>query len=150
MHCIVDERLEFDVDWKTLHTPSQAVEPTEDVTPLIAKLLYGVRVLNGQGLAAPQIGELKRVVVARLGNYWVPMINPRLVNHGRDVETKPEGCLSTEGHVVHVPRFRIVEVEFERHTDRQVEHRRLTGNDARITQHELDHLDGRLIVDLLP
>jgi peptide deformylase len=149
MHCIVDEKLSFDVDWKLLHTPSAVVDSDEDVKPLILRLVYGAQIMHGQGLAAPQIGELKRVCVVRVGNEFVPMVNPVLVRHGRDVVTAAEGCLSTEGHVVQVPRFRIVEVSYERWPDRIKVIDRLTGNDARIAQHEIDHLDGRLIVDVL-
>lgn len=142
--------LEFDIDWQLLHTTSVAIPPEEDVKPLILRLVYGVQAMNGQGLAAVQIGELQRVVVCRVGNSFVPMVNPVLVRHGRDLITEAEGCLSTEGHVVRVPRFRIVEVSYERWPDRLKVIDRLTGNDARVAQHEIDHLDGKLIVDLLP
>ena len=141
--------LEFDVDWQLLHTPSAVVLTEDDVKPLILRLVYGAQIMRGQGLAAPQIGELKRVVVCRVGNAFVPMVNPVLVRHGRDLVTAAEGCLSTEGHVAHVARFRIVEVSYERWPDRLLTQSRLTGNDARVVQHELDHLDGKLIVDAL-
>lgn len=150
MHCIVDDNLRFDVDWQLLHSVSMPVDPAEDISPLIHRLVYGVRALNGVGLAAVQIGEAKRAFVAVSGIKIIPYINPVLIRHGRDVETDVEGCLSTDGHVVHVERFRIVEIKYERWPDRRVVTDRFTGKDARVMQHELDHLDGKLIVDLLP
>lgn len=150
MHCLVDDNLSFDVDWKLLHSPAAVVEPTEDIAPLVNKLLYGVSALNGVGLAAPQIGELKRIFVARFSSFLYIFVNPVLVRHGRDTVTATEGCLSTNGHVVQVERWQIVEVQYEQLPTRRVVTDRLTGLDARIVQHELDHLDGKLIVDLLP
>jgi len=145
MICIINEYLQYEVNWSTLHSPTIEVSPTEDISGLIAKLKAVKHALNGVGLAAPQIGVLKRIAIAQ----GEVLINPVITRHGRDVITDLEGCLSTEGHVVRVPRWRIIDaVWYNEQWERQSG--TLYNLAARVFQHELDHLDGKLIADLLP
>lgn len=134
----------FDNDFKTLHTPCEEVKPGEDITDLIARLKLAKRLMNGVGIAAPQIGVLKRVAIAQ-GDV---LVNPHILKHGRDLVTEPEGCLSNDGYVVYVPRWRVITAEWlNERGERQVG--TLSGYAARVFQHEVDHLDGKCIVDLL-
>ncbi len=119
----------------------------------------------GVGLAAPQIGESRRVIVVQdlpefvqrlsasqqADRERVPiqpyvLLNPVLTPLGSEIRTFFEGCLSIEGYVAAVARFHEVEVRF---TDvaGQKQRQRVRGWHARILQHEVDHLDGTLYVD---
>lgn len=102
----------------------------------------------GVGLAAPQIGISQRLLVYRIG-YDAPVValaNPEIEWWGTDLETAEEGCLSIPGVVVDVERPLHVRVRGrdERGDERLVE---ASGLEARVIQHEVDHLDGVLILD---
>lgn len=108
------------------------------------------------GLAAPQIGISKRIIVFKSGNFdtkeplkdgdYEVLVNPRITQKRGEVETLREGCLSCPDINVEVPRF--VEIKVKA-CDRRGEkiNVRYTGYLARVVQHEIDHLDGTLIVD---
>ena len=105
----------------------------------------------GIGLAATQLGTLHRVLVYRV-EHSSPvnaLINPELEWSGKEKESMEEGCLSLPG--VHVDVERPVNVRVRA---RDVEGRPITveasGLEARVIQHEMDHLDGVLIVDRAP
>ena len=103
---------------------------------------------NGVGLAAPQIGFLKRIVVIDIldGNGLIEMINPKILACSGE-QTGPEGCLSVPGFQGTVTRPNSVTVLFQ---DRNGETRQMTGSElfARAGCHELDHLDGKLYIDI--
>ena len=103
----------------------------------------------GVGLAAPQLGLSQRVLVYRVGAEapLVALVNPELEwKSEEDVESLEEGCLSIPGVAVDVERPVHVRVRArdERGEDRVVE---ASGLEARVIQHEVDHLDGVLILD---
>lgn len=101
---------------------------------------------NAVGLAAPQVGENKRALVAQLGNkYWI-MINPCIVSQSEKKVCDEEGCLSIPGEYGKVWRSEKITVEF---FDEKFQKKKLvlSGFDARIVLHEIDHLDGILFVD---
>ena len=106
---------------------------------------------DGLGFAAPQVGENIRMIIVTM-NYGtsnasvVTMINPEILSHGDEVAVAEEGCLSLPGRYANVERFKEVTVEFtdldgEKHT------LKLENLDARVVQHETDHLDGVLFID---
>lgn len=100
---------------------------------------------NGVGLAAPQVGILKRVVVIDIGDGLVELINPVIVEQeGEQVDV--EGCLSIPDVLGEVKRPRKVKVEAQDRSGNKVE---LMGEDlmARAICHELDHLEGVLFID---
>jgi peptide deformylase len=105
---------------------------------------------RGVGLAAPQVGVLRRVLVYRTGEEEPPvaLINPRVVASGDELETADEGCLSlgAASVVVEVERPLTVSVEA---LDPEGKDLRIDaeGLQARVIQHELDHLDGILTID---
>jgi peptide deformylase len=100
----------------------------------------------GVGLAATQVGILRRFFVCTLGDEDLLVVNPVIAKASRATETDDEGCLSLGS--VRVPVERPVEVTLEfLDADGNAQSRELEGLDARVVQHELDHLDGTLIID---
>jgi peptide deformylase len=102
----------------------------------------------GVGLAAPQVGVLHRLLVYRI-QHQAPvavLINPEIEWKGRELETIEEGCLSLPGVLVDVERSVHVRVRAvdERGAAVVVE---ASGLEARVIQHEIDHLDGVLILE---
>lgn len=100
---------------------------------------------NGVGLAAPQVGILKRVVVIDIGDGLIELINPEITETIGSV-TSPEGCLSVPGKWGTVTRPQKVTVKA---LNRNGEEITVTGEDmlAKALCHELDHLDGVVFVD---
>jgi peptide deformylase len=102
----------------------------------------------GIGLAAPQLGISQRLLVYRIGSDApvITLVNPELEWHSEDQETLEEGCLSIPSVAVDVERPIHVRVRAkdERGEERLVE---ASGLEARVIQHEMDHLDGVLVLD---
>jgi peptide deformylase len=136
-----------------LKQPARAVTAfDEDVEALASRMITLMHDAHGAGLAAPQIGLLRRVFV-----YVTPdgdelaVINPQLVDESDEVLADSEGCLSLALLIdagVSVPVDRHVRVRL-RGFDPAGEpfERDVEGHEARVIQHELDHLDGVLILD---
>ncbi|SHE10608.1 peptide deformylase [Chlamydia abortus] len=105
--------------------------------------LYGAE--GRAGLAAPQIGILRRVVVMDCGDGLIELINPEIIA-AEGEQTGPEACLSYPGYTGIVKRANYVKV---RSQNRQGEWFVLEGEGylARCIQHETDHLDGVLFID---
>lgn len=104
-----------------------------------------VRAEEGAGLAAPQIGIAKRVVVIDVEEGYFEMVNP-VIFSTKGEQTGPEGCLSVKGKQGTVTRPNKVKAEYR---DRKGKKHKLTaeGFFARAVCHELDHLDGILYTD---
>ncbi|MBR6735891.1 MAG: peptide deformylase [Oscillospiraceae bacterium] len=104
---------------------------------------------EGVGLAAPQVAILRRVVVIDVGdeNGLIEMVNPKIIYDSREQVCDAEGCLSVPGERGLVSRPKKVVCEY---FDRNGEKKEITGEDflARAICHELDHLDGRLYIDI--
>ncbi len=102
---------------------------------------------NGVGLAAPQIGLLKRIAVIDIGEGPHEFVNPRIIDASGE-QTDTEGCLSCPGVWGTVSRPNFVTVEaYDRNGDRFI----LSASElfARAICHELDHLDGKLFKDIV-
>lgn len=95
------------------------------------------------GLAAPQIGKLKRVVVVRMGNEFVPLINPVIIKKSTGFYYTMEGCLSLDGQH-NVKRHHTILVSYTAKNGKNMV-RQFSGRIAQIIQHEVDHLNGILI-----
>ncbi len=113
---------------------------------LIDELMRVMKLANGVGLAAPQLGVLQRVVVVHPPDEKPhALVNPRIVKaEGSQIGT--EGCLSIPGLYGDVERFDTIEVEALDRKGREFVFE-LEGLPARIVQHEIDHLDGILFTD---
>lgn len=95
------------------------------------------------GLACIQIGVPKRIIVVRMGHKFVPMINPVIIQKSTTMYTATEGCLSLDG-LREVRRHSTIKVAYTtRNKKPKVE--TFKGLTAQIIQHEVDHLNGKLI-----
>ncbi|MDD2870607.1 MAG: peptide deformylase [Candidatus Gracilibacteria bacterium] len=110
---------------------------------------------GGVGLAAPQIGvSWKLVVVSMLKDRddenfkTIMMINPEILEFGGGKEIEVEGCLSVPGVKGKVERYNMVKLTYLDEKKKQIT-LILKGLQARIIQHELDHINGKLFVDYL-
>jgi len=112
---------------------------------LIDDMFETMKEADGVGLAAPQVGILKRVVVIDVGEGPIELVNPEIVESEGEV-TQPEGCLSIPGVMGEVPRPKRVKVRAQ---DRWGKTFEIEGEDllARAFCHEIDHLDGILFID---
>lgn len=101
---------------------------------------------NGVGLAAPQIGVLKRVAVIDVGDGLIELVNPEIVSKEGE-QIGPEGCLSIPNLLGEVRRAKYCKVKAQ---DRYGNPVAYEGEDflARAFQHEIDHLDGILFIDI--
>ena len=125
--------------------------PVDAITPRICTLLDDMietmRAAGGCGLAAVQVGVLRRVVVIEVEDGKVyELINPKIIAFAGE-QQEQEGCLSFPGNYGITKRPRAVTV---RYTDRDGKECELTGKDllARAICHECDHLDGKLYIDV--
>lgn len=115
---------------------------------LMKSMMQTMEQAPGIGLAATQVGVLKRIIVWEWEEEQGQLANPAIVERGGEVEDE-EGCLSLPGLLYPVSRSQWVAVEG---MDAGGERVRLELDDmpARIVQHEIDHLDGVLFIDHLP
>lgn len=133
--------------------------PVENITPdllsIMDEMVEMMRMQNGVGLAAPQVGLLSRFLVMMDPDTETVyrMINPRILERGPELCTMEEGCLSVLGNdglpvYANVSRPSSVIVEWTDENGKQ-NTAQMSGLPARIVQHETDHLDGKLFVDYL-
>ena len=128
---------------------NKVCRPITEVTPKIRTLaedmIETMYEANGVGLAAPQVGILKRIVVIDVGDGPIVLINPEILET-EGSQTGDEGCLSLPGKAGVVTRPNYVKV---RALDENMVERELEGTEllARAFQHENDHLDGILYID---
>ncbi len=127
-------------------------KPVPEITPNVVKMLdrmlETMYASNGVGLAAPQVGILKRAVVVDVGEDGpgpLKLINPEIIERS-GVQTGPEGCLSCPGMWGDVKRSKYVKVKALNPEGEEII---VEGEDflARALQHEIDHLDGVLFID---
>jgi peptide deformylase len=119
-----------------------------DLEKLAERLEHLLREASGLGLAATQIGVLRRVFVFLPDPEAEPvvLVNPRFSATSEERESDTEGCLSLQGVVIPVERSASLTLEGKSPAGEDVR-LELEGLPARIAQHELDHLDGVLILD---
>lgn len=128
---------------------TKVCRPVKEVTPRIVELiddmLDTMYEANGVGLAAPQVGVLRRIVVIDIGDGPIVMINPEIIETSGS-QTGDEGCLSFPGKAGKVTRPNYVKARFY---DEDMECYEIEGEEllARAICHELDHLDGHMYVE---
>jgi peptide deformylase len=122
----------------------------ESVTGLVERMTLLMEEARGVGLAAPQLGVLRRILIYRTAEEEpvVALVNPRVVSTGEEVEAADEGCLSLGAAtvVVEVERPTAVTVEASSPEGEPISVE-AEGLEARVIQHELDHLEGVLTID---
>ena len=132
---------------------NKVCRPITEVTPKIRTLaedmIETMYEANGVGLAAPQVGILKRIVVIDVGDGQGPyvMINPEILESSGE-QTGDEGCLSVPGKAGQVTRPNYVKTKYY---DLDMNECEVVGEEllARAICHELDHLDGHMYVELV-
>jgi peptide deformylase len=132
-----------------LQERAKEVKDFSKIHQLIEKMLKAMEDEGGIGLAANQIGVASQVLVGRSDNQEDPIIlvNPIIVNaKGEDV--MGEGCLSVPEVTVEIPRAEVLLVRGFDADGKEVEYK-VEGLTARMVQHEIDHLNGVLILDYL-
>ncbi len=130
-----------------LRCPSKNADfQSYDIKEIVDKMWATLKDVRGLGLAGPQIGILKRVFVYDLGEGHEVMINPEIVWQSEETVEDTEGCLSIPGNEMKVSRaakIRIKGLDLSGE-EREIEAEGLT---ARVFQHEMDHLNGVMIID---
>jgi peptide deformylase len=127
----------------------EVAEVDDDLRRLIDDMFETMYKAEGVGLAAPQVGVSRRVIVVDVHDEGLEpfaLVNPRLVEASKETEKGEEGCLSIPGLTAAVERAAHVAVEG---LDRDGNPLRVEGGGllARCLQHEIDHLDGVLFLD---
>lgn len=125
----------------------EVTEMTPRIATLIEDMIETMDYANGVGLAACQVGILKRIVVIDVGDGPIVLINPEILET-EGSQTGDEGCLSLPGKAGVVTRPNYVKV---RALDENMVERELEGTEllARAFCHEIDHLDGHLYTELV-
>lgn len=138
--------LNVDTDNETLRKKSREVEKIDDrILTLLDDMAETMYDANGVGLAAPQVGVLKKVVVIDIGDGLIELINP-VITYKKGEQIDAEGCLSVPGRSATVIRPEKVMV---RALNRKGEEINIEGTGllARALCHEIDHLSGTLYID---
>lgn len=120
-------------------------EITERIQTLVDDMIETMHDANGVGLAAPQVGVMRRIFVVDIGEGPIVLINPEIIEMSGE-QTGEEGCLSLPGKAGTVTRANYVKIKgLDREGNEQV----YEGTEllARAFQHENDHLDGILYID---
>jgi len=118
-----------------------------ELVQLVERMQILMHDAQGVGLAATQLGMLRRVFVFEPDETGAKaVVNPRLIDPSEEKETDEEGCLSLREVRVPVERSLRVTLEGKDPAGEDVRYE-LEGLDARVVQHEVDHLDGVLIID---
>ena len=120
----------------------------DDLARLAEKMGQLMHDARGVGLAATQVGVLQRLFVFQLAedDEATTIVNPEITKRSRSTEVSDEGCLSLQGVLVPVERASEVTIEGQDITGAPLK-LELEEIDARVVQHELDHLDGVLMLE---
>lgn len=134
---------------RELRKKAARVHKVDDgVRKLLDEMVSVMREHEGIGLAAPQIGVGMRIAVVDAGDGIVKIINPVIVECAGS-DSMEEGCLSVPSTLVLVKRAKSITLEYINDQGEKVV-ARYSGMTAKAIQHEIDHLDGRLIIDYMP
>jgi len=120
---------------------------TEEEKELLEHMCFTMKYFCGIGLAAPQIGISKRLIVAEVEERTIKLANPEIIDI-RGSDNMPEGCLSVPDITVDIKRPDRIIVEGLNEKGQTVEVK-ANGLLARVLQHEIDHLKGKLIIDCM-
>lgn len=117
-----------------------------EIQKLITQMIETLREAKGLGLAAPQIGKSLRLCTVDYENNLYVLINPKIVSYSRNRVMMEEGCLSFPGKFFQIERPEKVKV---RYLDEKGKSAKIKADGilARALQHEIDHLEGILVID---
>ena len=123
-----------------------AVGKIPQYTDMFKQMRDKLSEIGGVGLAMPQVGINKRAFIMMNGKKLITCVNPVITKKSHSVVMIEEGCLSVPGYGVKIPRSQSIEVRYF-DENRKLHRETLAGLEAIIFQHELDHLNGVLIID---
>jgi len=133
-----------------LRRKTQEVRVEELKDPKVKRLIFGMletmKAEKGVGLAAPQVGSNLRICTIKIGEEAAVLINPRIKSSSRKKDVFEEGCLSFPGKFFQVERPTKVKAQ-ARNIEGEKIKIKASGLLARVLQHEIDHLDGILVID---
>jgi len=137
---------------KPLALPREQVLASE-ILACLSETMKAARRLHrfsrGLGLAAPQLGISRRIAIVHpRGELPMRMVNPRVIEVSRETDVSFEGCLSFFDYRGEVRRPVMATIEYEDARGKRYQ-RKLEGDVARLALHEIDHLDGRLYIDIM-
>jgi len=121
-------------------------EVNEEIKKLVDDMIETMEKNDGVGLAAPQVGVSKRVIVVETEKGPEGFINPKILKKTKETEIDWEGCLSVPGIFLKIKRWKGIEVEALNQRGEKVRVKAV-GLVARIFQDEIDHLNGILIIN---
>lgn len=121
---------------------------------LSKKLIKIMNAAPGVGLAAPQIGVMKRIIAINVKELEkekkisYTLFNPEITWYSKEKVKMEEGCLSIPGQFAEIERPEKIFFKYINEKNNVIE-KEASGNESRVIQHELDHLDGKLFIDYL-
>lgn len=122
------------------------VKVTKEIKELAKNMAETMIEANGVGLAAPQVNSNVRMCLAPINGQVRALINPKITSKSKETNVDEEGCLSLPGIYLPVSRHTVITLTYT-DINGKAQERKLEGFEARVVQHETDHLDGVLIVD---
>jgi len=124
----------------------KVAEITSEIKQLIVDMAKTMKKAKGIGLAAPQVGQGIQLCLINTENGHLTLINPKISWKSLRKETEEEGCLSCPDAFGLVKRAKVIYVKALNQDGKSISFR-ASGLFARVIQHELDHLNGILIID---
>jgi len=118
----------------------------ETLKQVANEMVRALTLKKGYGLAAPQVGVSKRLIVLDVEGFFEIVVNPEIVEKSKEIVSGREGCLSLPGAEAEVPRHRCI-VARGTHLDGTPFEIEACDLLARVIQHEVDHLNGVLFID---
>lgn len=132
-----------------LHTKAEMFNPRkwDELDATVEAMFKIMKDHDGMGLAAPQVGIMKRLFIMHVGFRKYVCINPKITRYGKETRLKDEGCLSYPEQMVMVERALEIRVTYQDARGNNVKGK-YSGLLARCFQHELDHLNGIVMSDV--
>ena len=130
------------------------IKITKEDINLSKKMIKIMKKAPGVGLAANQIGVLKQIVVVNIQDKEkeiekiYTLFNPKIINYSKKMVVMEEGCLSLPQQFAEIKRSQSITIRYINESNKTIEEKK-DGIEARILQHETDHLSGKLFVDYL-
>jgi len=126
----------------------EVVFPDYVICSIVDNMITAAKSCNVAGIAANQVGYMRRIVIMKDGDNYIPMINPLIMANNNYIIFSREECLSIPGTTVTIPRYNSVSIQYN-NLDGSIERSTFTGLKAVVIQHEIDHLNGKLMIDRL-
>ena len=134
---------------------AQTIEKvTEKEITISKKMIEIMKEAPGVGLAANQIGILQKIITVNIQDYekktekTYALFNPKIKSYSAETAVMEEGCLSFPKQFIEIERPSSIEIEYTNEKNKIIKGEK-NGYEARVLQHEIDHLDGKLFVDYL-